>query len=139
MNEDFFNKLPAEALKVVVEAYKHQPNGWTDQNYELSRFNFDRQILDGHAIAIIFLPYAVESNFCHTLSPLHRTRDHAVDELEADAQARGARARAEERHLREPEPRLAARGEHARERRAHDPSFALSAGLRRQALVMAAS
>ena len=40
MNADFFNKLPAEALKVVVVAYKHQPNGWTDQNYKANYLAF---------------------------------------------------------------------------------------------------
>ena len=52
-----------------------------DQNYELPRFNKDRQILDCYAITIIFLPYALESHFCHTQSPLHSSRDHAVDEI----------------------------------------------------------
>ena len=42
MKTDFFNKLPAEAVKVVLDAYPHRSKGWTDTTYKAHYLAFQQ-------------------------------------------------------------------------------------------------
>jgi hypothetical protein len=51
MKTDFFNKLPAQAVSIVLKAYEHRKKGWTDNEYKAHYFAFQEIMGDQHCPA----------------------------------------------------------------------------------------